>query len=132
MLRHCKIKVARGGKRLLRLMPFRRLARSQDGVTAVEFGMVAAPFLALLFAICELGLVFFAGQTLETATADASRLILTGQAVGFDATKFKGEVCKRLYGMFGDINTCSANLMIQVQNLQKTFGDLPPKPAPDP
>ena len=132
MLRHCKIKVARGGKRLLRLMPFRRLARSQDGVTAVEFGMVAAPFLGLLFAISELGLVFFAGQTLETATADTSRLILTGQAIGFDAATFKQQVCNRLHGLFGSPSSCTANLMIQVQNLQKTFGHVPPKPKPDP
>jgi len=132
MLRHCKIKIMRGAERFLRHTPFRRLVRNQDGVAAVEFGLVAAPFLALLFAISELGLVFFAGQTLETATADASRLILTGQAVGFDATQFKGEVCKRLYAMFGNPSSCTSKLMVQVQNLQKTFGDLPPKPKPDP
>jgi len=132
MLRHCKIKIARGAERLLRHTPLRRLVRNQDGVAAIEFGMVAAPFLGLLFAISELGLVFFAGQTLETATADSARLILTGQAVGFDATTFKTQVCSRLHGMFGDTNSCAANLMIQVQNLQKNFADLPPKPAPDP
>ena len=32
--------------------------------------MVAAPFLALMFAIMETALVFFAGQALETAVAD--------------------------------------------------------------
>ena len=54
--------------------------RREDGSTAVEFGLVAAPFFGLMFAIIETALVFFAGQTLETATADASRLIMTGQA----------------------------------------------------
>ena len=57
----------------------RRLIRHEDGAAAVEFGLVAVPFLALVFAIMETALVFFAGQTLETATADAARLILTGQ-----------------------------------------------------
>src|SRR5262249_56399050 len=45
MLRHCKIKAARGAKCLLRLVPFRRLARSQDGVAAgeVRLGARALP-----------------------------------------------------------------------------------------
>ena len=65
----------------------RRFARGDDGAAAVEFGMVAAPFLALMFAIMETALVFFAGQTLETAVADSARLIMTGQAQSqsFDA-----------------------------------------------
>ena len=58
----------------------RRFARQQDGTAAVEFGLVAAPFLALLFAIIETAFVFFAGQTLEAAVADSARLIMTGQA----------------------------------------------------
>ena len=45
----------------------RRFARAQDGAAAVEFALVAAPFLALIFAILETALVFFAGQTLEAA-----------------------------------------------------------------
>ena len=45
----------------------RRFARRQDGAAAVEFAFIAAPFLALLFAILETSLVFFAGQTLEAA-----------------------------------------------------------------
>ena len=48
-----------------------RFARRQDGGAAVEFGLVAAPFLALLFAIMETAIVFFAGQALETAAADS-------------------------------------------------------------
>ena len=59
--------------------PARRFARAQNGTAAVEFALVAAPFLALVFAIIETALVFFVGQTLETAVADSARLILTGQ-----------------------------------------------------
>ena len=69
----------------------RRLGRQQDGSAAVEFGLVAAPFLALVFAIMETAIVFFAGQALETAVADSARLIMTGQAQtqGFNACGFK-------------------------------------------
>ena len=53
--------------------------------------MVAAPFLALMFAIMETAIVFFAGQALETAVADCARLIMTGQAQtqGFNQAQFK-------------------------------------------
>src|SRR5205823_6460467 len=64
----------------------RRFARRQDGGSAVEFGLIAAPFLALTFAIMETAVIFFSGQALETAVADSARLIMTGQAQtqGFD------------------------------------------------
>jgi len=84
----------------------RRLARKEDGAAAVEFGMVAAPFLLLVFAIMETALVFFAGQTLETAVADSSRLIMTGQAqsAGMSQGSFKGAVCAKIYGLFDCAN----------------------------
>jgi Flp pilus assembly protein TadG len=83
-----------------------RLARRNDGAAAVEFALVAAPFFALLFAIMETALVFFAGQTLETAAADSARLILTGQAQtqGLTQATFKNAVCARIYGVFDCTN----------------------------
>lgn len=80
----------------------RRLLRRQDGSAAVEFALVAAPFLALMFAIIETALVFFSGQALETAVADSARLIMTGQAQtqGFDKGAFKNAVCGKIYGLF--------------------------------
>jgi Flp pilus assembly protein TadG len=88
--------------RVLRIRTVRRLVRQEDGSTAVEFGLLALPFFGLMFAIIETALAFFAGQTLETATADASRLIMTGQAQmqNFDAAKFKESLCSRIYGLF--------------------------------
>src|SRR6185312_3296526 len=49
------------------------------------------------FAIIEVGLIFLAGQVLETSVADASRLILTGQAqgAGFDSNAFKNQICTK-------------------------------------
>ena len=55
----------------------RRFRRDQRGVTAVEFGMVATPFFALLFAIIETALVFWTTQVLETAVTNASRRVYT-------------------------------------------------------
>lgn len=102
--------------RLLRLLPARparRFARHQKGAAAVEFALVALPFLALTFAILETALVFFAGQTLEFAVADAGRLIMTGQAQngGFTQADFKNAVCNDLAGGMFD---CTNGVYINV------------------
>ena len=73
-------KIAARVRRLLPARAVRRFAWRQDGSAAVEFALVAAPFLALTFAILETALVFFASQTLEAAASEAGRLIMTGQA----------------------------------------------------
>jgi Flp pilus assembly protein TadG len=100
-------------KRLRRLPLVRRFVRQQEGAAAVEFALVAAPFLALVFAIMETAVVFFAGQALETAAADSARLIMTGQAQtsGYDQNKFKQQVCARIYGLFN----CNAGLYVDVK-----------------
>ncbi len=73
----------------------RAMLRRRDGNAAVEFALVAAPFFALLIAILETALVFFAQQVLQTATTQASRLIMTGQAQSgaMTATQFQQAVC---------------------------------------
>jgi Flp pilus assembly pilin Flp len=58
----------------------RRFRRNRRGSAAVEFALVAPVFFALLFAIIETAIVFFAGQVLETVTQDSARKIMTGQA----------------------------------------------------
>jgi len=104
---------AAGARRLLGVRTIRRLTRQQDGAAAVEFAMVAAPFLALVFAIMETAMVFFAGQVLETAAADSARLIMTGQAQNqsFDQAAFKNAVCARIYGLFN----CTGGIHIDVK-----------------
>jgi Flp pilus assembly protein TadG len=85
--------LSRIGRRFLPIA--RRFDNNETGSAAVEFGLVAIPFFACFFAIIEVGLVFFAGQTLETAVGDAARLILTGQAQSqnFQLTDFKNKIC---------------------------------------
>jgi len=91
----------------------RRFARGEDGAAAIEFGMVAAPFLALMYAIMETALVFFAGQALETAGLDSARLIMTGQAQtqGFSQAQYKNAVCAKIYGLFN----CQGGLYVDVK-----------------
>ena len=102
MIRHLQSALSRSVNRAALSPVVRRFLRREDGATAVEFAMVAAPFLATVFAIMETAFVFFAGQTLETAAADSARLIMTGQAQNqaFNQAKFKTAVCARIYGLF--------------------------------
>jgi Flp pilus assembly pilin Flp len=105
--------LANGARWLPMARAVRRLVRRQDGAAAIEFGLVAAPFLALVFAIIETAVVFFASQALETAAADSSRLIMTGQAqtAGYDAATFKNAVCAKIYGLFN----CQSGVSVDVQ-----------------
>jgi Flp pilus assembly protein TadG len=105
--------------KLFRIRTVRRFARGEDGAAAIEFGMVAAPFLALMYAIMETALVFFASQTLETAVADSARLIMTGQAQSqsFDAAAFKTQVCSKIGGLFD----CAGGLYVDVKTYS-SFG----------
>ena len=94
-------------------LPLRRFRRNQKGATTIEFAMVVTPFMALMFAIIETAIVFFAGQTLETAVGDSARLIITGQAQqqGFDQNKFKQAVCSRVYALFD----CTNGMIVDVR-----------------
>jgi len=102
----------RSATRLIRRLGVLRLIRCTDGAIAVEFGLVAAPFVAMLFAILQTTLVFFAGRVLDTAVAQSARLILTGQAQdqGMNQSAFASAVCGKIYALFN----CSS-LMIDVQ-----------------
>ena len=114
MLENLKTKCSSRLRALMGSRALRRFARQQDGSAAVEFALVAAPFLALTFAILETAMVFFAGQTLEAAAADSARLILTGQAqtAGYSKADFKTQVCNRIYGLFD----CANGIYIDVKN----------------
>ncbi|ANW04605.1 TadE/TadG family type IV pilus assembly protein [Bradyrhizobium icense] len=90
----------------------RRFGRNRKGAAAVEFALVAPIFFAVLFAIIELALVFFASQILETVTQDSARLVMTGQAQGASLTKeqFKDAVCGKLTVMFDCANGVSIDV----------------------
>ncbi len=93
---------------------FARFARAERGATAVEFAFVALPFLGLIFAVVELGLVFLVGTTLENATETAARQIRTGelQSAGGSAATFKAAVCAQMSWLGSD---CTANLSVDVR-----------------
>jgi Flp pilus assembly protein TadG len=91
-----------------------RLARDDNGATAIEFAMVAMPFLMMLFGIIGVGLFFFTTFSLENAVEQASRPIRTGEAqtAGMTKDQFKTNVC----GLLPDFVDCGGKLRINVQS----------------
>lgn len=98
-------------------------ALCQKGATALEFALVAAPFLALLIALFETALVFFAQRVLDEATEEASRYIMTGQAQQSNMTQsqFAHYICtnnnqySNTAALVSTLFNCS-NLMVNVEN----------------
>src|SRR5262245_61231589 len=116
--------MATGFTRLLKRV-LRRYRRAEGGVSALEFALVAAPFLWLLCAVFETGIMLFAEYVIENGTAQAGRLIRTGQAQtqGMSQSKFKEIVC----GGMTSFLDCGSRLFVDVRkfpNFQSI--ELPP------
>jgi Flp pilus assembly protein TadG len=84
---------------------FRRFAKSERGVTAIEFAFVMPPFLLIMFVMVESGFMLFTEYVLQTSVQKAARQMKTGQAQsgGMTASGFKTEICK----LAGIIIDCS-------------------------
>src|ERR1043166_7102209 len=104
-----EVQIAAGQKRWNPCVAF--IADSK-GATAVEFALVAGPFLALIIALIQSFLVFFAQQHLEAVVQQSSRLILTGQVQSqkMSQTGFQQAVCGQVRILF----SCNG-LMVDVQ-----------------
>jgi Flp pilus assembly protein TadG len=113
-----------------------RFRGNRRGSAVVEFALVAPMFFALLFAIIETAIMFFASQVLETVTQNSARVILTGQAQGqngsvaacqvtagvvsaCDQATFKAYVCSQIPAMFD----CT-KLYVDVQSYSNSFGSV--------
>lgn len=80
---------------------FRRFRRNRSGSAAVEFAFVAPIFFALIFAVFETALMFFAGQVLENAVQDSGRMVYvwTGTSALPQST-FTSDFCPRVQLLF--------------------------------
>jgi len=109
-----------------------RFRRHDDGVAAIEFAMVGAPFLLVLLVTFEASMAFVTEYGLQSATTSAARLIRTGQVQkgGMSKDDFKNELCNRLPGYI-DCGKVYVNVEVRntftaaaVQTLATTDGDL--------
>lgn len=112
-------------RRRLRALP---IVRSEGGAVAVEFAIVALPFVGLVFAILELAVVLLIFSTLENAMSDAARTIRTGAlqtAGGATASSFKSTICSSLGWLQTD---CNAKLQVDVRTVSAFTNPTLPDP----
>ena len=95
---------------------FGRFRKDRSGVTAIEFGIVAVPFFALLLGTVEVALIFFATQLMDSAMTEAARMIRTGQAQSqsFSEGQFKKQVCAEVV----ILSDCENNIKLDVRTYQ--------------
>jgi Flp pilus assembly protein TadG len=108
------------GARLAGAAACRHFAGDRSGATVVEFALVALPFFALLIAILQTAMIFFASQVLETGVAKAARLVRTGQAQEqkLTLTQFKQAVCSDIFGLLD----CANGLKVDVRKYSSFSG----------
>lgn len=110
-----QLQTAPGKRRRNRFVAF---IKDRKGATAVEFALIGTPFLALIAALFQSFLLFFAQSQLESAVRTSGRQIMIGQVQSQDSTlsqaqavaQFHQTVCNNAAILF----TCSG-LMVDVQ-----------------
>jgi Flp pilus assembly protein TadG len=93
---------------------FEAWAKDRRGSAAVEFALVAIPFMMILFGILEIAMMFFVSTTLESAVSTAAREIRTGRlqaTAGTPADNFRTMICNRSFGMLD----CTGRLYFDVR-----------------
>ena len=103
-------------------------AGNQRGIAAIEFGFIALPFFAILIAIFQIGLLFFAQNELETAVEKAARQLLTGSAQksAMTQTQFIASVCNNLPAFFPNCTTGALMVDLQVSTAFSSVVTSPP------
>lgn len=99
----------------------RRGLVDRRGAAAVEFALVAPPFLALMMSTFEVGWFYFATSQVDAATLESARILRTGEVLRRNLSKeeFFAEVCPHLR-VFGD---CGALMTVEVTRYD-TFAEL--------
>ncbi len=105
---------------------FVRWVRREEGTTAIEFSLLAIPFVFLVVGIIELSLMYASASMLEGATGSAARLIRTGQiqqAGGDPQQMFQDALCGYALAL---INCNDIQIEVQVMASYTDFAGLAP------
>ncbi|MEM5502848.1 TadE/TadG family type IV pilus assembly protein [Ahrensia kielensis] len=75
-----------------------RFKHNKDGATAIEFGILAIPFILIVFAVLETSLSFTAQQVMANSVDQAARKVRTGQIdpKTTDEDQFRAMICHDL------------------------------------
>jgi len=107
----------------------RKLPRDDRAATAVEFAILITPLMFLILASLQLGLIFFAGQCLQSAAIASGRELMTGaeQDKGATQTQFQSAVCANATVLFNcnsimvDVESASSYSNISTAPLTPTY-----------
>ena len=113
------------GRPILSIGATRRLARDEDGATALEFALILPVVLTFFFGIIEVALSVFINSSIESAVFEASRFGVTGGTVAGVSRQDRvlEIVGERTYGLV-DMDTVIVDTLVY-----DTFSDIG-KPEP--
>jgi len=83
------------GCKMFALSKCRKFIRDERGANAVEFALLALPFFGLFLGVIQLGVIFLANQSLDSAVNSIAREIRTGQirSGGTGIGEFRTSLC---------------------------------------
>ncbi len=87
--------------------------RSNAGSAMIEFAFIAPVFFLLLFAILEIGVIYFAQSTIQYGTNDIARMVRTGQTSAQGVTQ--DTVRQRVCDDVAPLVPCDSNLSVDVE-----------------
>lgn len=98
--------------------------RNEDGVTAVEFAILLPPFLMLMLAIMDLGLVYFANSRIERGVFTAQQTIAQAATRPDNINAVRGLICQEAW-----IDCNKKGFVVEVVPLTASSPQSPRPPA---
>ena len=97
-----------------------QFGRQTDGTTAIEFSVLAIPFMMLVFGILELAIVFFTTTSLQHNLTTNTRSLRVGaeNAICGEIEDIKVDVCNDL-----NVNGCLGNLNLNISRVNSNQFD---------
>ncbi len=104
----------------------RRFGRAREGATALEFALIAGPFLIFLLAVMEIAYLFFLSVMVDNATLSSARKIRTGEMQFAAATPedFWDDVCASI----AIVAPCEGHLYLDVRTYENFATTRDPAP----
>jgi len=99
---------------------FKIFVKNEEATTAIEFSLLAAPYLLLTLGIIELSIMYASASLLEGATSSAARAVRTGQiqqSGGDPEAEFRDRMCD-----YATVLIDCNDVIIEVQQMA-SFGD---------
>lgn len=91
---------------------------NRSGATAVEFGLVAFPFVLMVTLTMNVGMYYYTINSLDKGAADAVRSILTGtaQTAGYTVNDFRTLVCNATTASGSSIDCTKLTVLLASSN----------------